>query len=606
MASESVIRSYMVKLGWKIDQQQFREFQHRLKQTAEGAAEVAKSFMQVGKATVAGLAVAGLAIKKTADVMADMYYASKRVGSSVAELDALQFGFKQVGLSAEQARGSVEALATARRTNPGLNGLLGSLGIDPKNANNAQVFIQLLAKMRDMPQYLRAQYGAMFGLDESVINQAELFGPELAKGIAQRSAQIKRDRVDLDKQAKDSAEALRKWNETTAKYRDLFVPVFEKMLPFAEKFVTLMGRAVDWLIRADRSTHGWVSSLLAVGTALTPILAALKLMGGFKVAKTLFGGLRKLLGLGAAEEAAGGAAAAAEAAGGVGLMEVIGPLIPVIVTAVLAVGAIAALVYAVTHPEQVKKAWDATKRGLDKFDSALHGWVDPKAAAVKSAIVGKHNDLNAQAKELGGWQKALEAQTGFIGDAARFTAKFEGFRAKAYRDIAGKLTIGVGHLIRPGEDFSNATPAQLMKVFQDDFAKHVRHVMSVVRVALNTNQLKALSDLAFNIGDAAFDASTLLKKLNGGDYAGAAAEFARWNKIHQGGHLVPSAGLTSRRQADADMFRQPVDQSKQITLHSKTEINVHTSDPDAAGRAVESRQRGIYADLTRNLATVIE
>jgi lysozyme len=58
----------------------------------------------------------------------------------------------------------------------------------------------------------------------------------------------------------------------------------------------------------------------------------------------------------------------------------------------------------------------------------------------------------------------------------------------------------------------------------------------------------------FNVGTNAFETSTLLKKINSGDYSGAAAEFARWNKITVNGQKVISDGLAYRRQAERDLF----------------------------------------------------
>ena len=71
-----------------------------------------------------------------------------------------------------------------------------------------------------------------------------------------------------------------------------------------------------------------------------------------------------------------------------------------------------------------------------------------------------------------------------------------------------------------------------------------------VLVPLNDNQLAACTSLAYNIGLAAFRGSTLLRKLNDGDYQGAADQFPVWNKA--GGRVVQ--GLVNRRAAERDLF----------------------------------------------------
>jgi lysozyme len=52
----------------------------------------------------------------------------------------------------------------------------------------------------------------------------------------------------------------------------------------------------------------------------------------------------------------------------------------------------------------------------------------------------------------------------------------------------------------------------------------------------------------------AFAESTLLSKLNQGDYAGAAAEFPRWNKGEVDGKKVELPGLTNRRKDERALF----------------------------------------------------
>ncbi len=79
-------------------------------------------------------------------------------------------------------------------------------------------------------------------------------------------------------------------------------------------------------------------------------------------------------------------------------------------------------------------------------------------------------------------------------------------------------------------------------------------VNSCVTVALNQNQFDALVSLAFNIGKSTLKSSTLLKKLNAGDYAAAAEQFLVWNKITINGVKQESAGLTRRRKAERELF----------------------------------------------------
>jgi lysozyme len=75
-------------------------------------------------------------------------------------------------------------------------------------------------------------------------------------------------------------------------------------------------------------------------------------------------------------------------------------------------------------------------------------------------------------------------------------------------------------------------------------------VEDAVQVTLNDNQFAALVSFCFNVGEGAFRGSTLLKKLNAGNFDAVPSELARWNKV---GKNV-SAGLTNRRAAEAGLW----------------------------------------------------
>ena len=60
--------------------------------------------------------------------------------------------------------------------------------------------------------------------------------------------------------------------------------------------------------------------------------------------------------------------------------------------------------------------------------------------------------------------------------------------------------------------------------------------------------------LVFNIGAGNLAASTLLRKVNAGDFAGAAEQFLVWDKARVNGVLQPLPGLTRRRRAERALF----------------------------------------------------
>ena len=133
-------------------------------------------------------------------------------------------------------------------------------------------------------------------------------------------------------------------------------------------------------------------------------------------------------------------------------------------------------------------------------------------------------------------------------------AGFEGFRDRPYLDSAGVLTIGYGHTNASGRDPFSATSAWseplAFAVLQRDADAAAADVRRVVKVDLSQGEFDALTSFVFNLGVGRLASSTLLRKLNAGDYAGAQAEFPRWT--FAGSQQL--AGLIARRNVEQSFF----------------------------------------------------
>jgi lysozyme len=131
------------------------------------------------------------------------------------------------------------------------------------------------------------------------------------------------------------------------------------------------------------------------------------------------------------------------------------------------------------------------------------------------------------------------------------TKSFEGLHLEAYRDCGGIWTIGYGHTglgVSAGQSISEMEADDLLR---QDLAEAVACVNRSVQAQISQGQFDAMVDFCFNAGRGNFAQSTLLRKVNGGDFAGAAAQFALW--VHAGGEVI--AGLVRRRSAEAALFR---------------------------------------------------
>lgn len=126
---------------------------------------------------------------------------------------------------------------------------------------------------------------------------------------------------------------------------------------------------------------------------------------------------------------------------------------------------------------------------------------------------------------------------------------FEGLRLKSYQDSVGVWTIGYGTTRGIGPNMT-ITNEQAERMLMNDLTRFEPELDRLVTVPLSQSQWDALMSFTYNLGAANLGSSTLLKLLNAKDYAGAAAQFPRWNKA--GGQVL--AGLTKRRAAEQQMF----------------------------------------------------
>jgi len=139
---------------------------------------------------------------------------------------------------------------------------------------------------------------------------------------------------------------------------------------------------------------------------------------------------------------------------------------------------------------------------------------------------------------------------------------FEGIRLKAYRDTTGVWTIGWGSTrwangspVKKGDKLVNIDCAN--DIFNITMESYVKDVRSLVQVPLTQNQFDALVSFQYNTGGLA--GSTLLHKLNAGDYQGAADQFPLWNKVTDPvtRQKKPFAVLTERRAKERALFLKP-------------------------------------------------
>lgn len=144
-----------------------------------------------------------------------------------------------------------------------------------------------------------------------------------------------------------------------------------------------------------------------------------------------------------------------------------------------------------------------------------------------------------------------------LDQAAALCRHFEGFRSKPYLCPAGYWTIGYGTVYRPdGQRISPEHPpiskaeaeAWLMHELRNNYGAGV--LKASPTLAGNVGALAAMTDFAYNLGVARYRASTLRRRIDEQDWAGAKMQLGKW--IRGGGKVLP--GLVRRRAAEARLF----------------------------------------------------
>jgi lysozyme len=157
--------------------------------------------------------------------------------------------------------------------------------------------------------------------------------------------------------------------------------------------------------------------------------------------------------------------------------------------------------------------------------------------------------------------------------ASELTVPSEGVMTHLHLDPVGLKTTCIGHLVKKGEVAKqNYTEDECIDQFVKDWIEHEKLVEKAVKVPFKSEWMKgAVTDFTFNKGGGNLNSSTLLKKLNGGNYSGACLELTKWVYGTIDGKKVKLKGLEIRasEQYKYCMGEEPASYKQTMTMWGK-------------------------------------
>lgn len=292
MPSSTVIRDYLVTLGWDIKHEQLKKFDEALIRTGK----VLETF---SKALSIGAAAVAHNVMGTAEQLDRLYFAAQRIGTTAFNLQQFSYAAQQIGVSGEEIQGAISAIGVALRT-PGRMEFLRTLNVQSNDA--AEALKQLLSRLQSMPYYMGVQYAKQFGISEQAYFQLRTRGNEMMREYEDRARRIRGAGNDPNA-AKDFNTLMTEWRRLLDEVAVVEQKVGEALVKPMTEAVRLAERLLEEFAKLDKTTISIVATLaLGFGS-----LGVLRLGGGL---------VRGLLGLGSGAAARGAIAAGGTAVGG--------------------------------------------------------------------------------------------------------------------------------------------------------------------------------------------------------------------------------------------------------------------------------------------------
>jgi hypothetical protein len=303
------LREYLVNLGFKVDEKTLKNFVAGTKTAAKGVATLVAAVGGAALGVATGVAVFAANLE-------DLYFAAKKAGSTALNLKAFGQASQNFGVSADEALGSVQALARFMRETPGAEGYLASLGVQARNANGemrdtTDIMQDVGKELAKKPYALSKQYGDLLGISEDTLravmtgdfaaamakqkgilknsgfNKAAADAHKFMVGLRNLQTQLEVFAIQVQdallKKFGTSLDKIGVWFEKNGPMMAARIAdVIKGFLELAEKVIPAIGWLVQKFMDLDNATDG-------ASTKAALAVAAFTLLGGASVVSGIMG-----------------------------------------------------------------------------------------------------------------------------------------------------------------------------------------------------------------------------------------------------------------------------------------------------------------------------
>lgn len=342
MAESSVIKEFLVGLGFKVDEKGLKTFTGTIDGATTAVTRLVTTLAGASLTVAAGVAT-------FANNLENLYFASQRVGASAASLKAADYAARDLGASANEVRGSLEGMARALRQNPGNEPFLQSLGVKTRDANgqlrDTADLLNDLGKVLSKKDYFVAiRYAEHFGIDENTLRaiMSGEFGRKLEENRKRFAG------AGLDKATRDAHQFMNELRDVGMQFESMsilvqaelmhrlgpelerfsawfeknspliakrIVDVTEKLIQLAQDSEPYLKSIYEFFVDLDEATDGWSTKIIVLLGLMKALGLTSTVTGILKLAAAFF---RLGTGITGASAAAGAAGAISTLAVGLG------------------------------------------------------------------------------------------------------------------------------------------------------------------------------------------------------------------------------------------------------------------------------------------------